>query len=313
MNDENERGFICLAVFQPPLDLLARQIRSIQSQDARDWHCLIGIDGSDPEAHRAIIDLVGADERFSVREFEENVGFYRNFERLLAEVPRNIEWVALSDQDDEWFPTKLSEGVMRLREATLAVGQVAVVDAHGGEREISRRRVVPILAEFIDNQVTGSAAVFRRSLLDVALPFPEPTELAYHDHWLGVCALADDGIAVVDAPLQYYVQHGANVIGEEQRRSMVTRIRSLTRKTEGSPRAALRYLSEHRWGWRVKMARRLLAADHPLRERDRQMLATIARGRLSVKLIVAAAEAVLRGQAPPARTISLLVGAAGYR
>ena len=43
----------------------------------------------------------------------------------------------------------------------------------------------------VNNAVTGAASLFRRELLDVALPFPPrgPAE-HYHDHWLALCALA---------------------------------------------------------------------------------------------------------------------------
>ena len=42
----------------------------------------------------------------------------------------------------------------------------------------------------IANTITGAAALFRRELLDVALPFPDTPGFQFHDHWLGVAALA---------------------------------------------------------------------------------------------------------------------------
>jgi hypothetical protein len=55
--------------------------------------------------------------------------------------------------------------------------------------------------------------VFRRSLLELALPFPPFVETSFHDHWLAVVALLAGGIDYLDAPLYDYTQHGRNVIG----------------------------------------------------------------------------------------------------
>jgi hypothetical protein len=55
--------------------------------------------------------------------------------------------------------------------------------------------------------------MFRRKLLELALPFPDLPGEPYHDHWIACVALATGKIAYVDRPLYDYVQHGRNVIG----------------------------------------------------------------------------------------------------
>ena len=65
----------------------------------------------------------------------------------------------------------------------------------------------------VGNTVTGAASLFRRRLLDRALPFPPPVGRAFHDHWLAVVALASGPMRYVDRPLYDYVQHGGAVIG----------------------------------------------------------------------------------------------------
>lgn len=304
------RGCICLAAYRPRRDLLLRQIDSIRAQTERDWLCLIGIDGSDPQARRDINDAIAGDDRFVVREYSNNVGFYRNFERLLYEVPPGTQWVALSDQDDDWFPEKLSTLVPKLEHVSLALGQVMVAphDRLAG-RYITKRRTVSLTAQFIDNQVTGSACVFRRQLLDLALPFPEATELAFHDHWLGVCALADDGVVVAHSPVQDYVQHLGNVIGEERAAGALTRLRHLRTRAGKGVGASLRYLRDQRWRWRVNMARHLVNAGPRLAAADERAVAAVARGRLSLSLTWLVLSAVCKLDAPPARSVALLIGA----
>jgi hypothetical protein len=63
------------------------------------------------------------------------------------------------------------------------------------------------------NTVTGAASLFRRELLDLALPLPPQTPDAFHDHWLASAALATGAIAYVDLPLHDYVQHGSATLG----------------------------------------------------------------------------------------------------
>jgi hypothetical protein len=101
----------------------------------------------------------------------------------------------------------------------------------------------------IDNCVTGSPSVMRTSLLRLALPFPEPTDAAYHDHWLALCADVDGGTGILPDVVQNYQQHGANVIGEELGRSLVTRFAKLQGTSGGGLARQLDYLSQHRFGW----------------------------------------------------------------
>ena len=50
---------------------------------------------------------IAGDSRFHLHRNRENLGFYHNFEAVLADVPPEAEFVALSDQDDVWHPDKL--------------------------------------------------------------------------------------------------------------------------------------------------------------------------------------------------------------
>ncbi|HET9152795.1 MAG TPA: hypothetical protein VFN85_01615, partial [Solirubrobacterales bacterium] len=63
--------------------------------------------------------------------------------------------------------------------------------------------------------VTGAASLFRRELLDLVLPFPEPVGDPFHDQWIAAVALAAGEIAYVDRPLYDYVQHGGAARGHE--------------------------------------------------------------------------------------------------
>lgn len=205
---------VCMATWNPPRELLERQIGSIRAQTHGNFACFISDDGSRPDALAAIRELAAGDERFVVCGCSERVGFYRNFERALALVPRDAEFVALADQDDSWAPEKLETLLGSFdRETSLVYSDMRIVDETGAlisptfwsHRPTNHTDLRKLL---IANTITGAASMFRRELLELALPFPERFGELFHDHWLAVVALATGTVAYVDRPLYDYVQHG---------------------------------------------------------------------------------------------------------
>ena len=216
---------VCLATCDPRPDLLVAQLESLRSQRGVAWTCVVDDESASPAGRRALREALAGDERFDVREHGDRVGPYRNFERCLARAGRDVEAVAPCDQDDVWHPGKLEVllAALRRRGATLAYADLRIVDPGGAvlsptywtNRDNSWTDLGDLLAT---NVVTGAASLVRRDVLDVALPFPEALDGAFHDHWLACVALALGDLAYVDRPLVDYVQHGANVVGHSERR-----------------------------------------------------------------------------------------------
>lgn len=211
---------ICMATFDPDMRLFRAQVDSLRSQSDRQWVCLISDDCSGPDRFEEMIAVLDDDPRFAVSRSEERLGFYWNFERALELVPRDAELVALCDQDDRWHPRKLEVLRNALRDdAVLAYSDLRLVDGEGRVlRETfwkGRRNNHKNLASMlVANTVGGAATLFRRDLAELALPFPNMPGLQFHDHWLGVLALAAGDLAYVDQPLYDYVQHRGAVFGE---------------------------------------------------------------------------------------------------
>jgi hypothetical protein len=209
---------VCLATHEPDLERLAEQVASLRAQTERDWVCVVSDDASAPDTFAAIERLVAGDGRFSTSRSARRLGFYRNFERALALVPPDVEAVALCDQDDRWHPAKLA----LLREA-LGGGQLAFSDLRlvDGEGRVLRETLwegrrndhADLASLLVANSVPGASMLLRRSLLEIALPFPEVPGVPFHDHWLALSALTAGEIAYVDRPLYDYVRHGAAVLG----------------------------------------------------------------------------------------------------
>ena len=210
------RVAICMASFDPPPELLRRQLDSIRGQGHRNWVCMISDDGSRPELAKRLQAEVRGDERFSLLR-GERLGFYRNFERALALAPE-CEFVALCDQDDRWRPDKLERLLAGIGGAGLAYSDARVIRPDGAVTEPSYWSVRGanhdnLASLLLANSITGAATLFRRDLLDYVLPFPPAHGAPYHDHWLALVALSRGEIAYVDEPLWDYVQHADAVIG----------------------------------------------------------------------------------------------------
>jgi hypothetical protein len=273
--DSSTFGVVALAAYKPDWALFRTQLLSIQKQSHSRFLCLISADGGFSEIRDFVARELGGDERFRVIGFEDRLGFYGNFERLLEHVPADAAWVALSDQDDSWYSSKLEMLLPHLNEATLVAGQARVVRLPGNDvvAESTQRRNVALGALLAQNQVTGSLSVFRRGLLDLALPFPRLNTISQvHDHWLAVCAEATGGALVVNHIVQDYVQHGGNVLGEVGSRKSIAKsfqhVAALSRKFQGSetPLAMLRTANDLSFGWRRTMAdalRKRLAPGTP--------------------------------------------------
>ena len=216
---EGPRVAICMATYQPPLDLFAAQVASIKAQTHENWICIVSDDAS-PDAVVARMTQLLDDPRFVFVRNPDRLDFYGNFERALRAVPADTDLVALSDQDDRWHADKLATLIAAMDEGTaLAYADVRVVDRDGILRSdtfwVKRRNNYTSLPSLMAaNTVMGAASLFRASLLRRVLPFPERLASAYHDHWIALNALAAGRIRYIDRPLHDYIQHGNNVIGD---------------------------------------------------------------------------------------------------
>ncbi len=214
------RVAVCMATFNPDPDLFRVQIESIREQSGVEWHCFLSDDCSSEQGLETVRSVVGDDDRFTLSVSSERLGFYRNFERALALVQGDYGLIALSDQDDRWHSDKLESLVAGLGRSQLVYSDQRLVGPDGslisGTYWANRRNNYTNYASLlIANTVTGAASLFRRSVLDYALPFPELPGDQYHDHWLALVAMAIGDITYVDRPLYDYVQHEDAVLGFE--------------------------------------------------------------------------------------------------
>src|ERR1041385_5408756 len=210
---------ICMATYNPPEDLLKRQVASLIAQTHRNWICIINDDCSEDAAYQQIKKIAGQDPRILFSRNPTRLGFYRNFERCLNLIPDGAEFIAFCDQDDEWYAEKLEACLAAFdRDTYLVFSDMKVVSRSGevlSDTYWSRRQnqYSDLGALLFANTITGAASIFRRELLAGMLPFPEVPGQMFHDQWTGCVALTKGRIKYVDRPLYSYCQHGRNVYG----------------------------------------------------------------------------------------------------
>jgi len=241
---------ICMATYEPPLDLFEHQIESIRSQSHTNWQCVISDDRSGPARFADIQRVIEGDPRFVVSRSPRRLGYYQNFERALLMAPPDAAYVTLADQDDRWHPEKLETLVGALGDASLVYSDARIVDRAGeviSDTYWSRRRnnCTNLASLLVANTITGAASLFRRELLELALPFPPRHGDPYHDHWLASVALASGTVNYVDRPLYDYVQHGGAALGHARANAM-----HLRRRRGMAPLRLLRHPHSTFAGWR---------------------------------------------------------------
>ena len=189
---------------------LAEQLDSLLAQRDVAFEIVAIDDGS----RDASLDILRAyarrDARLRVVAGEANRGHAARVAEAFALC--RAPWIAPSDQDDIWDPIKLRRLLDRAREEDVdaVYCDSLLCDAAG---QATGRSVGAILGRrhgrtpmdlVFQNTVSGHALLFRRPLLETALPLPAGM---YYDHWLAICAMARGGLAHEPMPLVQFRRH----------------------------------------------------------------------------------------------------------
>jgi glycosyltransferase involved in cell wall biosynthesis len=225
MTDTRPRVSVALCTFNGA-DFLERQLASIRAQTSLPDDMVIADDGS-TDGTLDIVDRFVSEAPFLVRVLREPGpgGVTANFERAIVATRGDV--VVLSDQDDEWAPDRV-EYTRRAFESDdrldFLFADAELVDAGGTPLGVSlfqALEITPAEREAIAvgnafsvllrrNLATGAASAVRRRVVDRARPFPPEW---VHDEWLAMVSAISGEIAMSDAVVLRYRQHGRNQIG----------------------------------------------------------------------------------------------------
>ncbi len=211
---------ILMAVYEPRMDWLEAQLRSLDAQTYPNLRLYIRDDCSPTVSFEAIAacveDCIHAFP-FELRRNEKNLGSNGTFERLTLEAEGDC--FAYCDQDDIWLPEKLErlQAAMAAEGALLVCSDMFIIDGEGRQTADSitkvRRHHVFKSGEglapqmLISNFVTGCTMLVDASAAREAAPF---CPYMVHDHYLGLwCAAKGKVLSLPDRLIRYRV-HGGN-------------------------------------------------------------------------------------------------------
>lgn len=224
---------------------VAEQLTSILTQSVRPTEIILSDDDSSDDTVAIARRTIGDQIPLTVLINRPPLGVTANFAQAVGASAGSL--IALCDQDDRWYPNRLAtilEVFERRPEVSLVHSDARLVDDDGapldellldalelsaGDRGLihSGRASEVLLRRSV---VTGATTVFRRSLLEVALPFPHGW---VHDEWLATLASMVGTVALIEQPLVDYRQHAANEIGARR-----PTLRQKIRKVLTEPRTA---------------------------------------------------------------------------
>lgn len=190
------------------------QLDSILAQTYPNFEIVV-IDDNSTDQTFEILEEYAKNKNVRIFRNQENLGVTGNFEKAMRLA--NGEFIALSDQDDIWMPDKLAALVDHLGNCTLAYASSTLIEADGVPTGVTLQQQLKIhslegkqdRAFYFSNCIPGHAMLFRKVLLDYALPLPKHS---MYDQWLAFISAHLNGIAYLNRPLVQYRQHAQSVV-----------------------------------------------------------------------------------------------------
>jgi glycosyltransferase involved in cell wall biosynthesis len=221
---------------------LREQLESIVQQTYKPSQIIIVDDDSLDDTLQVANNFAAHHSEVLVVQNETRLGYIKNFEKgmLLA----NCNYIALSDQDDIWMPNKLEVLIHAIGNQMLAYSDSELIDAQGNllnQKMSSKKNQLayhtPIMYT-IGAWAPGHAMLFKKELIDKAVPFPA---LVTHDFWLGFVATCYSTMVYVNEPLVHYRQHTQNAIGADTTKNKTTSLTMAQKKQKARARMELLY------------------------------------------------------------------------
>ena len=232
---------------------LPQQLESISKQ-TRLPDELVVCDDHSTDRTVSILREFAASAPYPVRiyENEHNLGSAANFERAIGLSEGSL--IALSDQDDIWYPVRLERSEQEFTahpQAGLVFSDADVIndrDELTGPTMWQRlgfagKRARGLLGgEYLllakHRFVTGATMMFRASLRDRCLPIGKGW---IHDEWIALMTAAFFDLRPIDQPLIRYRIHGSQQVGLQNK---------LARRTQGTR-------AQRHWGRLAESTREL--------------------------------------------------------
>lgn len=211
---------ILMAVYEPRMDWLREQLKSLEEQTYPNLRIYIQDDCSPTIPFGELKKLVQECIRsfpYEISRNEKNLGSNGTFERLTGKAEG--AYFAYCDQDDVWLPEKLEVLQKELEEsdALLVCSDMYIINAEGEQiagsitevRRHHRFHSGTGLAQelLFHNFITGCTMLVRAEAARAAMPF---CPYMVHDHYIALWSAEKGSIRSILRPLTRYRIHGAN-------------------------------------------------------------------------------------------------------
>jgi glycosyltransferase involved in cell wall biosynthesis len=219
---------------------LSQQLASIAKQ-SRLPDELVVCDDRSMDRTMEILRAFAASVSFPVKIVQNtaNLGSTRNFEHAIRLCEGDL--IALSDQDDIWYPNRLQRSEQEFRahpQAGLVFSNADLIDDEdrplgktlwqrlGFVGKLNRDLLAGRLLVLAKHRfVTGATVMFRAELRDRFFPIAEGW---IHDEWISLIAAAFSDLRPIDQPLIRYRIHSSQQVGFQNK---------LERRAQGQTRA----------------------------------------------------------------------------
>ncbi len=212
---------------------LREQLESVLNQSCKDFELIVCDDCSSDNTLDLLHEYAQKDSRIKIFQNEVNLGFKKNFEKILSLC--SGEYIAFCDQDDIWHPDHLETLLNNIGDYDYIGANSLIIDENGISQNKTLLEYWPVHRmpkdkdelfqhELYSNVIQGTASLVKASLLKTALPFPE--NVRYHDYWLALNAGINNGCKYISTVILDYRRHSNNA-SAYQKFSLFNAIRDL--------------------------------------------------------------------------------------
>lgn len=209
---------VCIATYNGER-VIKRQVDSILCQLSDDDEIIISDDGSTDRTLEVLANY--NDKRIKIfhhkkRPEDKHSGeiVAHNFENAIEQ--SQGDYIFIADQDDEWFPNKVSAFLELFKTYDMVVSNATVIDVKTGkEVGLLYWRRSPLKNYFLKKgKYFGCTMAINKEMKNNVLPFPK--QIPLHDMWIGLVSELTGRATYIETPLMYYrssaksVSHNVN-------------------------------------------------------------------------------------------------------
>ncbi|XWN36507.1 MAG: glycosyltransferase [Balneola sp.] len=205
-------------------DFLDRSIKSVLSQTHQNWELLLIDDGSVDDSIR-VIERYLSDERIKLLKNESNSGIPATRNKGIEN--SGGEYIALLDQDDEWFPDKLQKQVQIFNEQGNIYGLIysnLEVRYDNGDVTERKKEIEPAAAisenlelMLLRNLISSPTVLIKKEVLDEVGLFDNSIKWGGDDYDLWIRIAHKYKFFYIDEVLSIRYEHQQNYSADKKR------------------------------------------------------------------------------------------------